>query len=731
MHAEPPRLNFPHYTTSLIGRDADAAAIAEQLLAAPGRLLTLVGTSGTGKTRLSLQVAERVLPQIADGAAFVALTPITDPALVLPTIAHSLDLREAGATPIERMLAQHLGERQMLLILDNMEQVVAAAPDLALLLAGVPSLRVLVTSQVALGIPEETTYPVPPLAVPESRSGLEPEQLLEFPAVALFVERMRRVQPGFKLDKANASAVRDICARLRGLPLAIELVAAHSLSFKPADLLLLLRATLAGAGHSPATPEAVLHPVLDWCVSYAPPAAQALLPRLAVFLGGWDDALMRAVCLLPSDKADLASGLGELTKKLLVQQEQLDGDEVRYGMLDAIRQYALRRLQRDEEQQEQLRERHAQALLALAEEGVQGMRSPELHRWSARLEREMPNIRAALGWLLDHGHGEHALRIASAMSLFWHRRGYLREGERWVDLALAACGELPPELAANAAYAKGLLIYSRSDYAAALEQYDRALALSRMTGDEALQVRLLNNRAIILHEQANYPAAVDSYQAALAIHEINNDRWGCALVLNNLGMLHTFQSRFDDARAAFERALELRRELSDTNGIASTMGNLALCHLEGGDAQQARAMLEESLGLLRGDGQDVVQVTDKLDNLALVELREGRLDHARQRLAESLRLRREIDHARGIGLSLGWFARLAQQRGEHERAATLLGAARALMRQLGATFGYPLSPQIDALEAALIEELGDERLGVLLDEGASLPAPSLAAELAG
>nr|MBA3469030.1 AAA family ATPase [Herpetosiphonaceae bacterium] len=418
---------LPSYTTTLIGRSEETAALIASLHSPSTRLITLLGTSGTGKTRLSLEVAGNLAAAFPDGIFFVGLVAISDPGLVLPTIAQTLEIGEQGTEPIGTTLAQALQGKQMLLILDNFEQVQPAAPQLSALLDQLDRLKILVTSQVTLDIPHEQAFRIPPLAAPEQATA-EVETLLQFPAIALFVDRVTAIQSGFQLSEANAAAVIEICHRLKGLPLAIELVAAHSRALTPPDLLVLLRNHLALRAYTASSTdsrESILRVVIEWCYAMLTAELQTLFMRLGIFIGGWTVEGMRQVCNGQADLTlDVEEGLQTLVEKHLVLDDPHTSDPLRYTMLDAVRNYAEDRLVKTR-QRPTLALRHATYYVQLAETAEPALKGGDQVHWLDRLSAEHPNFRAAIAWGLQTRQPELAARIAGSIARFWYMRGHL------------------------------------------------------------------------------------------------------------------------------------------------------------------------------------------------------------------------------------------------------------------------------------------------------------------
>ncbi len=518
--------NLPHALTTLIGRDAERAQGQALLRRTDGRLLTLTGPPGVGKTRFALQLAADLLTDFADGAWFIALVSVEDSDLLAATIAGALGLRPEPGRPLVPALREHLQRQQVLLVLDNFEQVTEGATLVADLLGGAPGLKVLVTSRVRLHLRGEKELALAPLPLPASTPPAQVADLARIPAIALFVERAAEAQAGFTLTQENAAAVAAICRRLDGLPLAIELAAARSKILAPPALLARLETRLplltGGAGDLPAHQQA-LRDTITWSYNLLSVAGQQLFRQLAVFAGSFAIAAAEEVCgsfsapaaearaTGPGDPAAPRQPLPDLLDMItaLVDQSLLQSDagqELRFHMLETIGEYARERLEASGEAAV-LRQRHGAYYLALAEAAEAGWQGARQADWVRRLEVEHDNLRAALNWAQETGQAELGARLAGALARFWATHGYLAEGRRWLEAALRAGASVPMAQRAHVLEGASELAYWQADYGAAQTWAEEALALRRSLGQPGAVAEALTNLGRILWRQGDRAGA--------------------------------------------------------------------------------------------------------------------------------------------------------------------------------------------------------------------------------
>jgi predicted ATPase/class 3 adenylate cyclase len=638
--------NLPLQLTSFLGREHEIAE-ASQLLVA-GRLLTLTGPGGTGKTRLALQIAGDAIDHYPDGIYFVPLGSISTDDLVLPTIAQAVGLVDPGVEPLER-LAEHIGERRFLLVLDNFEQVTEAAPQIAELLLRASQFCVLVTSRSPLRVSGEREYPVPPLELPDPMHLPDLELFSTFESVALFVERAMATRPDFAVTSANAPAVAEICIRLDGLPLAIELAAARVRVLSPQAILERLGDRLAllsgGARDLPARQQ-TLRSAIAWSHDLLDENDRRVFARFAAFAGGATLAAIEEVVFDPEAPADPLDAITSLVDKSLVRQETQQDGEPRFRMLGTIREFALEQL-RERGEAEQQQERHGEWVLAFAERNAVGVFGDEQRVVLDAFEREHDNIRAALAWALATGRVEMAMRIFAGTWRFWQMRGYLAEGREQAERVLALpLGGVDPAVGAAALEAGGGIAYWQADMAPSRAWYQRALELARASGDDARIANAL-------------------YNLSFTFTLIREDQ--------------------EQARANAAEAVEIFRRIGDEAGIGRALWGLANAFYFFGDFAEGIPIAEEAIEIFRRRGDRFMTVWG-LYMLALFELTPDR-EAMRRHLEEALPLLAQADDKSGYALLFDGFATLEWAEGDVPRAMRLAGYAAATERSAGTGLG--------------------------------------------
>jgi predicted ATPase/DNA-binding XRE family transcriptional regulator len=688
--------NLPTPLTTFVGREEDIAAIKGLLLSKSVRLLTLTGPPGIGKTRLAVQTATESVDKFKDGVFFVALAPVSDPDAVPDAIAKSLGVKEAITGGLLDSLVQHLRTKHLLMLLDNFEQVMEAAPFVGQLLKLCPHLSVLTTSREALHLHGEQQFAVPPLALPATDLHRDPEALAHIPAIELFVQRAQAVKFDFSLTTENADVVANICTRLEGLPLAIELAAARVKLLSLQEIASWLDSSfklLAGGPRDWPLRQQTLWGAISWSYDLLNNEEQKLFRRLGVFVGGCTLPAVEAICNARDDLGvEVLDGIASLIDKSLLKPELAESQEPegtgesRFWMLEMIREYALERLEESGEADE-LGRLHAEYHLVLAEAAEPELRSAGLEVSIAHLEREHDNIRAALSWTLEHHEIETGARLATSLMRFWEMHSHWREANRWIDRVLEHRSELPPPLLAKVLFTAGEWKWTRSDPNHARLFWDEAVALWRELGDEAGVLRTLLRLAGIAHTQANLDQAQSFYEESANLAQRMGDQASFSEALSGLGWVAHDRCDYPLATNLFEQSLVIERERGDTHDIAARLDNLGIVALHAGDVARAQPLFEQSLAIQRRL-DDKNCMARSLRGLGGVALAQGDFAMAWQFFVEALPLSVELDDNRSIAYCLEGLAGVAAVHQQAERAARMFGAAEAL-REAGDT---PLLP---------------------------------------
>jgi predicted ATPase/class 3 adenylate cyclase len=744
--------NLPVLPAPLLGRDKELEDIRRLLGSQSTRLLTLIGPGGVGKTHLSQQAGADLLDDYPGGVWFVPLEEVRDPGQFLPAVAAALGVREGGGLDLQSALHGWLSGRRALLLLDNLEQVVAAAPVIAALLASAPQVQILATSRIRLGIGAERLLPVEPLL----------GALLD-DAVQLFTQRAQQVLPGFTLTPENGPVVAATCARLDGLPLAIELAAAQlrfrTLAELGADLERRFELLVDGRREAAARQRS-LAATIAWSYDLlSPDQQQQFFRRLAVFAGGWSREAATALAPEP----DALSSLLDLADASLVRRDAL-GETSRWSMLESVRAYAREELQRAGEMDE-VQGRHAAWCLSFAREAERGLRDAGQEGWLARLDLEHDNLRAALRWLLDRDRWDDALYLAAALGAYWQTRGFLAEGRRWLEAALAAPAatrETPAGLAAM--IEAGMLAWEQGDIAASAGWLEQAQALAIVQGDQGRRAAVLCNlAALALHEGdlvaaearfrdalalaeaigdversvaataglgaiAHYrddlPAALSHYLACVSIwRKAGNEAAATGVLLDLLLLLAPHADHQQRARAIGAECLGLTRTLGDRPGEALACAGLGLVETVAGNDSEAERFLQQSLALAREIGHASTEVR-ALCGLTLIGLRTQRLEKAQGLLAETIPLLCDLGEQDSIATGLLLAALLRGAQGAAEQAATLLGTEERLRAELDMPVLPELRADRDHLVVQVTTDLG-ARYTAALAEGVAQDAEAV------
>jgi len=682
---------LPMPRSPLIDREQEVALVRDLLQREDVGPVTLTGPGGVGKTRLAIQVAADLTSQFADGVAFISLAALKDPQLVEPTVARALGVSEANGQAIDERLLAYLRPRELLLLLDNTEQLLSAAPLATQLLDAAPRLKVLVTSREPLRVRDERVVPVLPLALPDAEQLPDLATLAQVPAVALFVERVREVQPTFALTAANAQAIAEICWRLDGLPLALELAAARSNVLPPAALLARLEHRLPllthGARDVPERQQ-TLRNTIAWSYDLLDEGDKALFRRLSAFAGGFTLEAVEAACVFDAtanvsssegDEGAVLEQLGQLLDKSLVQAQQGTGGEPRFTMLETIHEYAQEQLEASGEAAS-VQERHADYFLRLALEAEPHMFGPEREVWMERLEREEANLRAALAWSKADGNAVHTgLRLVGALSMYWFLHDDVREGRTWLEAMLQRTDGTDRSAARGSALlGAGWLAWIEGDYEAASPRTEESLSIARELGDNRAIGYAEELLGLVRMGQRNGAEARPLLEESRTIFKDLGDVWYEAMVLYYLGMATYFSGDRAGARTHFEESLQLFQEQGDVFGVTLLVSALEVVGLPQGDEEKARSLYEQRLLLLRASkdrgrlGMILISVGDSWLH------QYGDEQQAKVLYQQGLNLWQDmqrVDGGLGIVKALAGMAEVAVAQGQAERAGRLFGIA--------------------------------------------------------
>ncbi len=725
--------NLPVQLTSFVGREqamADLRSLLERT-----RLLTVTGTGGTGKTRLALQLGADLLDRFPDGVWLVELGELAEPSLVPFALADVLGLREEPGRPLVRSLVEHIGKRQLLILLDNCEHLADAAASLAQqLLKACPGARVLATSRERLAIQGETVWTLPALDLPDVAGPARAERLIPFAAVQLFIDRALAARPDFQVDNRSAPALAQFCHRLDGIPLAIELAAARAKVLSVEQILARLDdrfRLLAGRGRSGLPHHQTLRAAIDWSHELLDEGEQAVLRRLSVFRGGWSLEAAEQVCA----EADIESYavldyMGQLLDKSLLTAEQDEGD-TRYAMLGTIRDYAAEKLVSAGESGS-AQHRHLQHFAEMGEAAAPELGGSEQLHWLERLGADHENLRAGLDFARREEQAAAAgLGLAAALSQFWRLRGHLSEGRDWLGALL----DVPANAALTAARAAaldgaGVLAFAQGDLANARRLAEEALGISRALRDQPLVAQVLRNLGNVADQQADYATAERHYAESSALWTELGDRWGAAAVQNNLGLLQLRQGHFEQAREQLQEALANFESLDVPWAVGITLSNLADVAHDQGDLVEAGRRFEQSLAIARrlGDREGIAYA---LVGLACVARREDDTPTARGYLEEASTHLVELGDKARIAEWLEAAAQLAAAEGESARAAMLIGAAEALREQIDAPLPLKDQPERERLLGRVRDVLGEDATLRQLEVGRAMGWEQIMMEAAG
>jgi predicted ATPase/DNA-binding SARP family transcriptional activator len=747
-----PPHNLPAQLTTFIGRAAELAAVQQLLLGpSPARLLTLSGPGGSGKTRLALEVGARLSqldPSPFPGGVFVVwLATVQSADLVLPAVANTLNVTPSVGKTLLQSLQEYLRSRRLLLILDNLEHLTAAAPQLAELLVAAPGLQIIVTSRILLRIYGEQEYLVPSLALPDDLARVQAGDAARYAAIALFVARSRAVNPNFVLNAQNAATVAAICTRLDGLPLAIELAAARSKLFSPEAILARLDHALtflSDRNRTTADHRQTLRATLDWSFDLLAAPERQLLVQLALFAGGFTLEQAEAVCD-PAVSGPVLDGIEALVNHSLLRQDEING-VIYFRLLATIREYANERLEADPNV-ESWRRRHAVAFLAFAASAGPKLRGPEQALWLGRIELAHANLRTVLAWALDHDEAEIALSLVTALADFWAKAGHLLEGRQWLARALALPASQPAttlRAAALNAAAQTELNYTDVDHTVPAAYFGESMAISRQIGSQATLAYATLGLAMTLHPTDSEAAQAYLDESMVLFHNLG-DRWGEARTLAVLAWhaihrgdltaaetlsgqsvaiytalgdrwsigytliiqamtLHLEQHDYGRARTLYEQVLAIGEAAEEKVTIATALVNLADLAMVAADYAATEHFARRALSLFEELGE-LWQPPRLLRLLGICATARGDYDLATAQIHQSIRLNRKLDDGRAVIAGLVALAQIAHSRGQWQLAARQLAAADAATEQDGAQ----LLPADLAVRQRILAALHNER----------------------
>ena len=766
--------NLPTPPNALVGRERDVAALQDMLWDPSTRLVTVTGPGGIGKTRLAIEAASQLVDDFEDGVCFVGLAALREPGLVVATVARTLGIEEEGHRPIAETLGQALRRREVLLVLDNFEQVLGAAPAVAAAIDGCPRVKLLVTSRAPLRLPGERELPLSPLTLPDEAAGgtgvPRRDVVARYEAIDLFRQRAAAVRPGFALTDANLAAVVSVCRRLDGLPLAIELAAARSRTRAPEDLLAGLAdrfGLLSGGYRDLPARQRTMRDAIGWSYDLLSEPGQRLFRRLAVFVGGWTREAAVAICAAGGTSGGgLGVGLTSLVDASLIRREDGDGDPERFGMLETIRDFAAGALAASGDEAA-IRGAHAAYFLALAERTGAEAKGAGQAAGFARLAAEHDNLRAAMDWSLAQGDVERALRIATAVHEFWLMRGHIAEGRERLDRALARGEGLPgavraagysaaaslasaqDELARSEALHRqalalwqacedmggcarslkgiGAMRRRQGDFDGAVPLLDEALRLSRAAGDRETTAAALNELAMVTNRRGDRDAAEALHRESLACYQELDDREGAAHVLNNLSVLAHARGDDEEARGLTESALGLFRACGDTFGVAAALSNLGAFYVMLGDPEGALAILQEGIDVASAHGHKhylAISLFNQADALRRLGRTAEALAVWGDRLAVLLAYGDRVTVADAAEELAGALATLARP----ARATRLWSAAHAYRERLGIPRRIVDPAAADHPLRVARDQIGEAAFAAALDEGRTMAIEQAVAE---
>lgn len=681
-----PFWKMPPTFTSFIGREQEVDAVRAMLKRPDIRLVSLLGTGGIGKTRLAMEIAMGMRGDFTDGVCCVPLTSISDPTLVVPTISEALDIQESGKRSIIEQVKTVLRDKHFLLLLDNFEQVVTAAPFIEELLAACPNLKVLVTSRAVLHLQAEHEFHVAPLPLPTLSILPEADKLAQYASVALFVQCAQSRLPTFQLTQRNARTMAEICVRLDGLPLAIELAAARIKLLPPQALLKRLSQKLQLLKSDVQTlPEKqqTLYKTITWSYDLLDAQEQWLFRHLSIFVGGCALEAVEALFSRREQQAvDIINTLASLVDKSLLQQVAQEDEEPRLALLETVREYGLAWLRKQGEFA-RISAAHAMYYLAYVEKADHYLRGARQAEWLALLEREKENLRAALQWFIDQSETAYALRFCDVFGKFCGLRGYWTEEQRWLR-AVLALPQTPESLAVRARVLRraGHLAYRLRDLASARALQEESVSISRALGDKQNLAGALSGLARTLYRQDNIAAAIPLLQEGIASARESGDTWAIANALESLGQFMFYQGNSNEAHRLLEESVALARALEDRESLARALITLVSIEIAQDNIAQAAAFARESFDLAQELGTKPL-IALALDSLGNVAMFQGEYEQAKRLFRQRIKLAEELDDRATIAIKQLTLGDIALAQRDFKRATTNTQASLAFFRKQG------------------------------------------------
>jgi predicted ATPase/DNA-binding XRE family transcriptional regulator len=713
------KTNLPAALTTFIGRERELAEIIK--LTRKYRLITLSGPGGVGKTRLSIKVGEQVLGDYADGVWLVELASLSDPVLLTQTVIKPFGIAAQTKTSPAEILINFLRAKAILLVLDNCEHLLEACAQLAdTLLKNCANLKILATSRESLGITGEAAYPVPSLGLPNLAQLLK--NFRDYESVRLFEERAQLAKLDFSLTLENASSVAQICHRLDGIPLAIELAAAHVNMFSTEQIAARLNESfnlLTGGSRTALPRQQTIRASIEWSWNLLSDTERILLRRLSIFAGGWILEAAESVCSSNDVKSDqILNLMTELVSKSLVVMNQDSGRDTRYHLLEIIRQYTYEKL-KEAKEETAIRNRYLDFFVTFAENVEPRLKDAQLSVWLNRLETDRDNLRDALGLASSAGDFEKQARLASALARFWVIRGPMMEGRRWLESVFSHSEDLPLSICAKTYLATGLLVFNQGEYTAARPLLVHSLSLARELYDRQLMAESLRMLGITIHNVGDSVKSRELLTEGLTIFRELGEQWGIGWSLIYLAIVAKNEGDLATAYTFLEESLKVFRQLDEKRSIAWSLIELASIAYKQQDYMKTESFSRESLTLFDelGDKRGIDQTLRLQGNVAC---KQHKLERASSLFIQSLNLNHEQGDQEGIELTLAAIAKLAFVQNNFSRAAQLIGWADARREKIGDPRPLLEQADVDRDIAAIMAKIGSSAFGAAYDEGHSM-----------